>query len=641
MNRFALWASLLLWGWHTGRLWLALPMLAIVELCGLQKRRWHLGDGDWQRVLLVSAVLLVGVVVYAANVADLPAALFVGISWLPPALFPLIVMQRLSADPGVPLSVFLAAPAPGKYMDFALPFAATTLLAAASANTRSEAFFPALVAALALGLWPLRRPGVNPLWWMGIVGAVAALGFVTADGLARAQTSLEEAVVEWLSSDTLEADSDRSVTRIGSLGRVKLSGKVVLRVQQDRHPSASIHLIEATYDELRGATWTTPEPAPLALISDNEGWKLTSSPPPVIPAEAGIRIEAKLTDHKGVLPLPLGAARISGITADHAERNRLGSVRIEGSPTIIDYRVVSGAELPPPGANDLVVPTPLTTALRKVENEIHLAALPPEKRIDVLTQFFADKYTYTLDLGRNGGRNLAQFLTTDRRGHCEYFASATALLLRQSGVPTRYAIGFFAHDYSPMEHALLVRARDAHAWVLAWIDGRWQVADTTPGNWTDLEDADAPFWDPVGLLISRGYFALRAWWQEDADAPLKAGGAGLVVGLIVLVWLWRKQRSEASGSVGSRAGVSGDPFAGTAFFEIAKRLRSVSSTAGPHETVRQWTERAALHARVQAAGSLESILALHYRDRYDPARGGDAELRARVVEWTEKFDRAH
>jgi transglutaminase-like putative cysteine protease len=634
VNRLALAASLLLWGWHLERPWLALALLAIAELCGRQRRRWHLGDGDWQRVLLVAAVLLVASTVYAANVADLPAALFEGLSWLPVALFPLIVAQRLSADPGVPLSVFLAAPAPGKYLDFALPFAAATFLAAAAANSRSTAFLPALAGALAVALWPLRRAGVHPAAWAATLGVVVALGFGAANVLGRIQEGVQDWVMAWLASDTLETDSERTMTRIGSIGRIKLSGKVVLRVQPDGAARAPMHLVEATYDDLRGGTlWQAPAAAPRPLAPGPTTWELGGAP------GAGVRIEARLADGRGVLPLPIGATRIRGLAAERAERNRLGTVRVGGAAPTIFYRAEGGGDLPGPGDGDLGVPALLAPVLRQVDAELGLSRLPPGQRIAALTRFF-EGYRYTLDAGGESGRSLAQFLTVDRAGHCEYFASATTLLLRQSGVPARYAVGFLAHDYSPLERALLVRARDAHAWSMAYVDGRWQVADTTPASWPELEAAGAPFWDPVALLASRAWFAAQQWWEQDADAPLKLGGAAILIGLLVLTWLWTQQRSEAARTAAPAGdGKPRDALAGSAFAPVAQRLEAVSPQQGPHETARQWAARAELHARVRASGPLGEIVDLLYRHRYGPGTArDDGELRRKAREWAARFD---
>ncbi|NMC18781.1 MAG: DUF3488 domain-containing transglutaminase family protein [Thermogutta sp.] len=64
---------------------------------------------------------------------------------------------------------------------------------------------------------------------------------------------------------------------------------------------------------------------------------------------------------------------------------------------------------------------------------------------------------------------IVDFLTDHREGHCEYFATALALLLRCRGVPTRVVIGFKCDDYNPLGDFYQVRQQDAHAWVEVYL----------------------------------------------------------------------------------------------------------------------------------------------------------------------------
>jgi protein-glutamine gamma-glutamyltransferase len=76
---------------------------------------------------------------------------------------------------------------------------------------------------------------------------------------------------------------------------------------------------------------------------------------------------------------------------------------------------------------------------------------------------------------------LAYFLFVRKKGHCEYFASTMAVMLRTLGIPSRVVTGFQSGVFNPMTGWQLVRASDAHSWVEAWIDGRgWTTFDPTP-----------------------------------------------------------------------------------------------------------------------------------------------------------------
>jgi transglutaminase-like putative cysteine protease len=76
---------------------------------------------------------------------------------------------------------------------------------------------------------------------------------------------------------------------------------------------------------------------------------------------------------------------------------------------------------------------------------------------------------------------LATFLTTDKRGYCQQFAGAMALLLRMGGVPARVVTGFSPGQYDRDRGEWVVRDYDAHAWVEAWFPGSgWVTFDPTP-----------------------------------------------------------------------------------------------------------------------------------------------------------------
>jgi transglutaminase-like putative cysteine protease len=66
---------------------------------------------------------------------------------------------------------------------------------------------------------------------------------------------------------------------------------------------------------------------------------------------------------------------------------------------------------------------------------------------------------------------LSQFLFETKKGHCEYFASALAIMLRTQGIPSRLVTGFSATNQNPMTGYYDIYALDGHAWVEAYVDG--------------------------------------------------------------------------------------------------------------------------------------------------------------------------
>lgn len=99
-----------------------------------------------------------------------------------------------------------------------------------------------------------------------------------------------------------------------------------------------------------------------------------------------------------------------------------------------------------------------------------------------LEKYFRNNFTYeigTYDLNRLNP--LEDFIFNGKRGHCERFASALSLLLRQIGIPSRIAIGFVPAEKNEIGGFYNVRDTHAHAWVEAYFPGRgWTILDATP-----------------------------------------------------------------------------------------------------------------------------------------------------------------
>ena len=118
-------------------------------------------------------------------------------------------------------------------------------------------------------------------------------------------------------------------------------------------------------------------------------------------------------------------------------------------------------------------------------------------------------FGYTLQLpSKPVADPLAYFLFERRKGHCEYFASSMAVMLRTLGIPSRVVTGFQSGTYNPITGWRVIRASDAHSWVEAWLDGRgWTTFDPTPFA---TGSATPAWWAKLGLLED----AASQYWQD-------------------------------------------------------------------------------------------------------------------------------
>ena len=96
-------------------------------------------------------------------------------------------------------------------------------------------------------------------------------------------------------------------------------------------------------------------------------------------------------------------------------------------------------------------------------------------------------YSYTLDASIQDASidPVEDFLFNRKRGHCEYFASALALMLRAVDIPARLVSGFKGGDTNKFNGQFIVQQRHAHSWVEAYVDERWILLDATPASRAD------------------------------------------------------------------------------------------------------------------------------------------------------------
>src|SRR5207253_3422911 len=100
----------------------------------------------------------------------------------------------------------------------------------------------------------------------------------------------------------------------------------------------------------------------------------------------------------------------------------------------------------------------------------------------VIEAYLRDNYGYSLDLKAGGPDPLSDFLFDVRKGHCEYFATAMAVMLRTQGIASRVVNGFLPGEYNGAAGAFTVRQSDAHSWVEVYFPqaSSWVTFDPTP-----------------------------------------------------------------------------------------------------------------------------------------------------------------
>ena len=130
----------------------------------------------------------------------------------------------------------------------------------------------------------------------------------------------------------------------------------------------------------------------------------------------------------------------------------------------------------------LQIPRNLDRKIFRLANR--LKGRTDEETLLNIIKFFKRDFLFSLDKLPEGKNSLSKFLFEYKYGNCEYFASATAILLRINGIPSRIVVGYRGGFYNKVGKYYIIKQSDAHSWVEAYINGRWIRVDTTPTRLT-------------------------------------------------------------------------------------------------------------------------------------------------------------
>jgi protein-glutamine gamma-glutamyltransferase len=645
-------AAVLFWGWQTGFLFLALPLAVLVEAARALTWRIELSATDFHRLNDLCTLLILGSGVYLfsttasarAAAADGPRAMTLLFQWLPILLFPLIASQLYSTAGKVPLTAFFWAlrrqaarspeTRPGT-VDLGYLYFALCILSASAANRRTLEFYLGLCVLAGWALWPWRSRRFSPLWWVPMLGVAALVGYGGHVALHRFQLAVEQTVFDYIFSMVRgDADPFRQTTSIGHLGRLKFSDRTVLRVEPREGLHVPFLLREVSYDVYNSPAWLASGAAfsPVQPEADGETWRFSALRNP---AER-ITVSAYLNRGRGVLALPGGAFEIDRLAVVGVHRNRLGAVKVEEGLGLVTYTSLFAPDGPldgPPIDADLHVPPREAELLSRIATELNLAGASDAEKVDAVAAYFRRNFRYSTWKGERPRKEsaLEEFFLSSRAGHCEYFATATTLLLRAAGVPARYAVGYSVQEWSRLEQRYIVRARHAHSWTLAFVNGAWRDVDTTPPVWADAEQTESSIMEPLNDLWSFAGFLFSRWrWSED-DNGIGRHVAWLLIPLVLLlVWrLYSRRRVGREAIVSSPAPALARPGQDSEFYLIEQRLQTAGLGRGTTEPPSQWIER--IHAP-----DLTPLLDLHNRYRFDPQGLSSQErsaLRSHVEAW--------
>jgi hypothetical protein len=413
----------------------------------------------------------------------------------------------------------------------------------------------------------------------------------------------------------------KNSTAMGDIINLKLSDKIVLRVSFENYTPGKTYLLHnAGYNKFKHSNWFVESDfKAIEPDRDKTFWQIN----PFVENTKKMTAYYRLVKKKSVLSLPSGVVSIDEMKTGSCEKNSMQSVRIEDGPSLIKS-VVSYTDTllydAKPYDYDLLIPKNELPTISHIAQELELAEKSDREILKIIKNYFLTNYTYSLNLKGKGEYKtpLLNFLTHTKAGHCEFFATAAALLLRQTGILARYATGFIAHEYSKMEDRLIVRQRDAHAWIKVFINGQWENFDTTPPSFL-IKDSQITELSLIKDFFSFLGFKLSLLKNEIGAKLMKKYGLWLTLPLgVILFFRLRgsnkiKRVKTAIKTRENKKPKSREP----SFLLIEKMLNKKGLPKYKYETYSAWIERIGYSFdNTKLKGTLQTLLRLHNKKRF-------------------------
>lgn len=411
-----------------------------------------------------------------------------------------------------------------------------------------------------------------------------------------------------LSGFTGFADS----VKLGEIGRLQQNDEVVMRIRLKAEGNRidSLRWRGITLDTFEGQTWRKTR------FQNNEN---------LVKTEGNYFILDKANDVNKLITQtiylePIDTPVLFSLTRPVALQGNFEFISkdIDGSLTTtrrgfgrVSYKVFSDNNLPndqelqsdnqinPSSVNRfLQLPKELDQRISQLTKEIisNSGAKNRFEQAKAVENYLQNNYGYTLDLKAGGDDPLADFLFNVREGHCEYFASALAIMLRTQGIATRVVNGFQSGEYNETADVYVVKQKNAHSWVEVYFPKTktWVPFDATPaagqssqeqstgllGKISKVMEALETFWiqyvvsydnneqktlfnsirtnlsdfqDSLSVWFQMLQERIFEWWKEvrgekGLESSLIAIGIGIgyilgsILGILGLVWIWRKFR---------------------------------------------------------------------------------------------------
>lgn len=466
---------------------------------------------------------------------------------------------------------------------------------------------------------PRGRPAGRAIVSGLVLLLVAFAGWVSASLLYRYERHLEGLLVSLMEgagpADTVGFSGS---SQLGSVAQNKGKGanQIALQVVSADTPG---YLRGRVFDTLEGPRWyTAASQRPVRPLPQSDESHLREREFAIVPDAAGESYSMQVwleNTPPGSTFTPRGTVRFIA-PAERIFVDEYGAIEAPDMQAMEPYtirviqpsavRILRGGPAPVEGpisqaerARLLALPKDLDARIRQLPATVFKNCVSATDKINAVEDYFHQNYTYNLGIQVPAHvAPLTFFLLDKPAGHCEYFASGAAVLLRLAGIPCRYVTGFVVTEQNAFSGLWVARNQHAHAWVEAYDEARgWVTVEATPASGVPAPVAvsqPVQFWEFLRAGLQRFRILLRAGglaWLASAGLGLIASKPGAAAVLCLAAWWawsrWQTIRRRVPAVSPELAALHG------LLDRMDARLRKMQLERRPGETLHQFAARIA------------------------------------------------
>ncbi len=644
---------------------IAVVLTVLIEAAHWVTLRWDFDEvaagRAWTVTIIIIAVAATITIMETTVYSALPELL----NWSPMLLLPMQLLQSYALRNELPLDALsLRASQTSKsiknaphqiiernYVNFGNIYFIATIIAATLGSAAHKAqFLPGVI--FLLGWILLSKNRSKPIMLVVTLLFCSWFSLIGQEGLNRLSQAIKSSRFGHIpdnenQSEKESIDTNTISTRVGTPGRIELSPKISWRLRLENNSPKPELLRLATYTEYKAGSWkvSLPEAIEYKALDQRSrnnipyflsSWNLSEADQSQAISNELPRFKLRgQASENTPLPLPGNVSSLRDFEHQGMDRNQVGTLRIAPENSIIEGTVLwqgkHTAEEAPFEGFDTKVPLQEQEVIKQIVKQLKLNEQQSLRdKLVILKKWLDQEFSYTLEptiqahryVNIAGETAIAQFLTKNRKGHCDYFASATVLILRSAGIPARYTAGYSVAERNAQSQEYILRGTHRHAWCRVWDQeaGKWIDFDTTPRSGFAASGTEQSlyqkFLDAIQCYQENFYL-----WRKHPDNQLSVLIGLYIIGAGFMIFighrLWRTKTKLVT-SQNSKAfdGV----IAQTALSRIEGKARKLLGPRPISQPLSIWLRQLKIEPSL-----LEEALELHLRLRFDPVAPKQAD----------------